>query len=176
VYLKAAERIKGYYPNVQFSVLGFIDQSDNNSIDQTMILDFQKRGIINFYGDSENVKPFIDQASCVVLPSVYGEGVSKILMEAAAMKTPIITSRNRGCTEVVVDGYNGFLCEGSNVGSLVDQMLAFISLDVQAKKVMGENGRKHVAKKYDVSNIKKRYAHHLGLFADTNSEAHSVHR
>jgi glycosyltransferase involved in cell wall biosynthesis len=176
VFLKAAERVKGYNPNVHFSVLGFIDQSDNNSIDQEMILDFQKRGIITFYGDSENVKPFIEQATCVVLPSVYGEGVSKILMEAAAMKTPIITSRNRGCSEVVVDGYNGFLCEGNNVDSLVDQMLAFISLDVRAKKIMGENGRKHVNKKYDVSDVKKRYASHLGLFADTNARAHSVHR
>ena len=69
------------------------------------------------------------------------------------MSIPIITSDNRGCTEVVIDGYNGFLCKKKSIESLVDQILAFISLDQGARRVMGENGRSLVEEKYDVERI-----------------------
>ena len=169
-FLKAAEKVKSYYPDVHFEVLGFLDPQDDNSLNQKTILDYQERNIITFHGDTEEVKPYLEGSSCVVLPSYYGEGVSKILLEAAAMSTPIITARNRGCAEVVIDGFNGFLCDCHDTDSLVQQLLAFISLDNEAKEIMGKNGRKHVIDKYDVKKIKAFYEDHLGLGMDQSED------
>ncbi len=163
IFLEAAEKVKQYYPEIGFDIVGFIDTKDDDSVEQSQLIDFQSRGIVQFHGDTEDIKPYISLCSCVVLPSSYGEGVSRILLEAAAMSTPIIASSNRGCAEVVVDGYNGFLCEQKNVDSLVDQMLAFITLDSEARYIMGENGRKRVEKNYSVIRVIDIYVRHLTL-------------
>lgn len=171
LFLNAAEEVWKYYPSVSFDVVGFIDQKDDDSIDQDLLLDYHKRGIVTYHGDTEDIKPFIADASCVVLPSSYGEGVSRILLEAGAMSTPIITTHNRGCSDVVIDGYNGFLCRPNDASHLIDQILAFISLDSEARDMMGKNGRKFVAENFDVNFIIEFYTGHLGI-SRTNQKEH----
>lgn len=152
-FLEAAARVKRYFPKSEFEIVGFLDPADAQCINPAVIQKYQKNRTITFHGDTEDIRPFLERADCVVFPSYYGEGVSRILLEAAAMSIPIITSDNRGCTEVVIDGYNGFLCKKKSIESLVDQILAFISLDQGARRVMGENGRSLVEEKYDVERI-----------------------
>jgi glycosyltransferase involved in cell wall biosynthesis len=152
-FLGAAEKVKKFHPATEFNIVGFIDPLDGNSIDVRLIQKSQQNGTTTFYGDTEDVKPYLNRTDCVVLPSYYGEGVSRILLEASAMEIPIITTDNRGCKEVIVDGYNGFVCNMRNTDSLVDQLMAFISLDQDARTVMGQNGRKLVVSKYDVKSI-----------------------
>tara|TARA_B100000497_G_C7658966_1_gene396755 strand:- start:425 stop:1582 length:1158 start_codon:yes stop_codon:yes gene_type:complete len=163
LFIKAAEIVKNHYPHVRFDIVGFIDSKDNDSISQGELLDYQNREIVKYHGDTEDIRPYIAKTNCVVLSSTYGEGISRILLEAAAMETPIIASKNRGCEDVVIDGYNGFLCKKEDLFHLVDQMMAFISLDVEAKVVMGRNGRKLVKKEYDVAQVITVYEGHIGV-------------
>ena len=173
LFLQAAFHIKKYYPNVEFNVVGFIDPKDLDSIDQNVLLQTQMKGLVTFYGDTEDIRPFIESASCVVLPSIYGEGVSRILLEAASMSTPIITSNNRGCKDVVIDGYNGFLCRKNDLDHLVEQILAFISLDQEAKEAMGKNGRNIISAKFNMDKVIAHYANRLGIKShDFNSVHH----
>ena len=95
-----------------------------------------------------NVKPFIEQAHCIVLPS-WHEGMSNTLLEASAMCRPIITNRIHGCMETVEDGVNGYLCEKQNVDSLYSAMKEFIEMPYEAKKMMGIAGRLRMADIFD---------------------------
>jgi len=157
LFIKAAKQLKEYHPYINFNIVGFINPSDSDSISQQELLSAQSQGLITYHGDTEDIRPYIEEASCVVLPSTYGEGISRTLLEAAAMSTPIITTDNRGCSEVLVDGYNGFLAKKGDLESLVDQLRAFISLDENAKKRMGENGRDLVSERFSILKVLDQY-------------------
>ena len=71
-----------------------------------------------YLGETRDVIPFINDCTCVVLPSYYREGIPFVLLEGASLKRPIITTNGVGCKEVINDGYNGFICEQKDVDSL----------------------------------------------------------
>ena len=56
-----------------------------------------------------DVREILSLADVVVLPSFFGEGVPRVLLEASAMSIPIVTTDNPGCREVVEHRHNGFL-------------------------------------------------------------------
>ena len=160
-YLQAAERVVQHFPLARFEIIGFLDPYDQSSIPSEILFDYQNKGIIEFYGDRENVIPYLAKADCIVLPSYYGEGISRVLLEAAAMKKAIITTNNLGCKELINDVFNGFVCLARDVQSLSDQMMSMITLDSEARKVMGENGRKMIKEKFDVRKICWAYEKHI---------------
>ena len=79
----------------------------------------------------------------MVLPS-YREGLSKSLLEANAMKIPIITSDVPGCRDIVTHGYNGFICKVKSVDSLVRSIEEIIEISEEMRHEMGLNGRIHI--------------------------------
>ena len=112
--------------------------------------EWEQSGAIKYLGETSNVQPYIEQAHCIVLPS-YREGVSRVLLEAAAMERPIIASNVPGCREIVVDGTNGFLCEPQNTSSLIACMMHMLSLNLNndvgvtaGARIIIENGGLHV--------------------------------
>lgn len=87
-----------------------------------------------------SIKPNIYAAHCVVLPS-YHEGMSNVLLEAAASGRPVITSDIPGCRESVDDGKTGYLCGAKDAESLYKKMKQFVKLDHEDKEKMGKDGR-----------------------------------
>ena len=156
-FIDAAKIIKERYPNVKFQLLGFIDQSNPNSVPYKKIEEWQKKNLIKYLGETTDVRSFIEKASCLVFPSFYREGVSRILMEAAALETPIITTDNVGCREVVDHNKNGFIIEPKNVDQLVEALEEFISMDAQDRMVMGKLGRKKIMNEFDETLIFDKY-------------------
>ena len=152
-YVKAAERIKEKYPKVRFELLGFIDQSNPKSVPYDYINKWQKKKVVKYLGETTDVRPYLEKATCLVFPSYYREGVSRVLMEAAAMETPIITTDNVGCRDIVDHGKNGFIVEPQSVDSLVEAIEEFIGMDNQDKLVMGKLGRIKMEKEFSESNI-----------------------
>ena len=76
----------------------------------------QKLKIAHF---TDNIVPILNKMDCLVLPS-YREGMSKSLMEGAAMGKILIASNVPGCKEIVKNNYNGFLCKPRNTESLIN--------------------------------------------------------
>ena len=152
-FVEAAKLVKTKYPNVRFELLGFIDQSNPNSVPYDTINDWQKNRIITYLGETSDIRPYMEKASCLVFPSFYREGVSRVLMEAASMETPIITTDNVGCREIVDHNKNGFLVEVNNVLALSQAIETFIELDNDDKIVMGKLGRKKMITQYDQKNV-----------------------
>lgn len=141
---------------IRFKLLGASDCNNPSAISKEQILAWEKQGIIEYLGETKDVRPFVESASCVVLPS-YREGVSVSLLEAMSMGKAIITSKASGCKHLVREfdnGYsNGFLCEVRDVKSLAGAFQAFIALDSVAKELMGQNAREFVCANYDMKRI-----------------------
>lgn len=140
----------------RFKLLGASDCNNPSAIPKEQILAWEKQGIIEYLGETKDVRPFVESSSCMVLPS-YREGVSVSLLEAMSMGKAIITSKASGCKHLVREfdnGYsNGFLCEVQDVKSLAGAFQAFIALDSVAKELMGQNAREFVCANYDMKRI-----------------------
>ena len=148
-FVDAARIIKAKYPNTRFEIIGFIDQSNPKAVLYEQIAQWQKEKVIRYLGETTDIRPYLNKASCLVFPSYYREGISRILMEAASMETPSITSDNVGCRDLVDHGITGFIVEPKNVGSLVKSIEEFMKLSPEDKLVMGKLGRKKMIKHFE---------------------------
>lgn len=155
---------KGY--NFVSLLIGQIDPGNPAAIELQTINKWQDAGIIKYLGSTTDVKPFIESSDCIVLPSFYKEGIPRILMEAAGMERPIITTRNPGCLETVDDGINGYLCEMNDTEDLALKMEKFIHLSSKEKVNLGKAGRKKMEAQFDQKVIISIYLKKLKQYLD----------
>jgi glycosyltransferase involved in cell wall biosynthesis len=149
-YLEACKKIKSKYPNVRCLLVGPFD-SNPSALKPEELKPYIDNGIIEYYGEQSDVRPFISQCSTYVLPS-YHEGTPKTVLEAMAMGRAIITSDAPGCRETVKDGINGYLVEVRDIDGLIDKMECLIS-NPELNISMGKESLKTAQEKYDVKII-----------------------
>ncbi|MFK7773768.1 MAG: glycosyltransferase, partial [Saprospiraceae bacterium] len=125
-----------------------------------------RKNIISYLGETEDVRPFLEDTSCLVFPSFYNEGISRILLEAAAMGKLIITTDNVGCRDVVEDNFNGFICQPKDKNDLARKILKFIELPFRDQELMGLNGRKVVINKFSEERVINIYINFLNRHFD----------
>ena len=155
---EAARIIKKQYANVEFLLVGFIDLANPNSVQPEQIQAWQNEKILRYLGETTDMRSILRQIDCLVFPSFYREGVSRILLEAAATGRPIITTDNVGCREVVNDGSTGYLCEPRNVADLTDKIVRFIQLSPAQRLQMSQLARQKVVAEFDERLIIEQYA------------------
>ena len=109
---------------------------------------FRDNSYIRFEGTKTDVRPYIKECDCFVLPS-YHEGMANTNLECAASGRPLITSNIPGCREAVKDGLTGLLCEAKNTESLYNSMKRMMLLGRQDREIMGKAGRKHMEDHFD---------------------------
>lgn len=155
-YLEMAEYIKNKYPNTEFHILGFCEQEYEKKLQE-----LQANGIIKYHGRQDNILPYMQNASCIIHPTYYPEGMSNVLLEACACGRTIITTNRAGCREIVDDGINGFIVEEKNSNDLIKKVEKFINLSNEEKKQMGLAGRKKVEKEFDRNIVIDAYMREL---------------
>lgn len=143
----AIEKIKESYSNVGFDFIGWYEDHYEETVAK-----LEQQQMIKYYGFQPDVKPFIKNAHCIILPS-YHEGMSNTLLEAAAMGRPVIASNIHGCKEAVIDGTSGFLCKVKNGDDLYLKIKMFIDLPHISKSNMGQAARKHMEKVFDKRKV-----------------------
>lgn len=159
-YAAAAKLVKLRYPDVIFSLVGWIDENPD-AIKQAELDQWINDGTLNYLGRLSDVRPAIAQSSVYVLPS-YREGTPRTVLEAMAMGRPIITTDAPGCRETVVDGVNGFLVPVKSADALVDAMERFI-VSPELVASMGKASRTLVEEKYDVNKVNEVMLREMGI-------------
>lgn len=146
-YYEAAKNIKKKYPNIEFYAIGELDEAVKEMI---------KTNDVTYLGKKEDIQPYIIKSDIIVNPS-YHEGMSNVLQEAAAIGRPLIATNIPGCKEIVVDGYNGFLCKVKSSESLISTLEKMIGLSYEQRKIMGQNSRQHVEENFNRKEIVEAY-------------------
>ena len=146
-FVDAARAIKLKYSNVRFQLLGPLGVQNRSSIKKIQVEAWHNEGIIEYLGQTDDVKSFIENACCIILPS-YREGTSRVLLEAASMGRPLIASNVPGCREVVQDGVTGLLCEPRNYLDLSQKIECMIGLPYKARQSMGIKGRDKIENEF----------------------------
>jgi glycosyltransferase involved in cell wall biosynthesis len=155
---EAARIIQQKYPNAQFTLAGYMNEKDPNHISRATIEAWEKEGIFRYIGAISDIRTAIAASDVVVLPSKnYGEGVPRILLEAAAMEKPIIAADIAGCKEVIKQGVNGLLFDYNDVANLVICIEKMMLLSDHKRKLMGYEGRKLVTEKFESEIIVAQY-------------------
>lgn len=143
--------------NFEIHLLGLVDGLSKDVISMEQIKEWERRGVVNYLGSLPDVRKEIENSDCIVLPSYYGEGVPRSLMEASALQRVIITTDNVGCKDVIEDGKTGFLCRPKSVEDLAKKMLYVMLLDENRLRELGVNGRNKVICEFDNKIIVEKY-------------------
>ena len=155
-YIEAIDELKKQGVDAKFQILGNIDEKHKRGIPSTTIQNWIETNQIEYLGSTEDVRAFIKNADCVVLPS-YREGTPKTLLEAASMAKPIVATDVPGCNNVVKDGKNGYLCALKNSRDLADKMKKMYLQEPRMRENMGAFSRKYVKDKFDERIVIDKY-------------------
>lgn len=151
-YVEAARIVHKRFPEIDFSLVGWIDSSPL-AINKNDLRKWQQDDIIDYKGKLEDVRSAISNSAVYVLPS-YREGTPRTVLEAMAMGRPIITTDVPGCRETVINKKNGYLVPPKDPIALAKAMERFI-LDPKLIYQMGRESRKIAVEKYDVQKVNK---------------------
>ncbi len=139
---EAVERLHDEGNMFVMDMVGFFEDEHKEQV-KTL----QEAGIVRFHGFREEPRPFYAAADCVVLPS-YHEGMSNVLLEAAATGRPLITSNIPGCREAVEEKVTGLLAEVKNAESLYEAMKYMMNVPWQERAQMGRMGHRKIEQEF----------------------------
>lgn len=149
-YVNAAEKLKPDWPNASFQILGPEEQGPG-SIPKITLARWIQEGNVSYLGSCEDVRPHIEKAHVIVLPS-WREGTPTAIMEAMSMGRPCVVTDVPGCREVVRDRQNGFLCKAHDSDDLARVMKKFLE-NPALLAPMGEKSRKIAVTVFDAEKV-----------------------
>lgn len=154
----AAKRMKQMYGDgVEFHIVGSFEEGYKPLMDE-----LEQTGVVKYHGYQSDMKHFYAMADCVVLPS-YHEGMSNVLLEAAASGRPLITSDIPGCREAVEDGVSGYLCPTRDADALCAAMRQFLELPPAQRAAMGCRGRERMERQFGKATVVAETIKHLEI-------------
>jgi len=161
-FVNAASIIKRKSPQARFMLIGWSLDDSPSAIPEEEVLKWKEEGVVEVYDHTKDVRPFIARAGIFVLPSYYGEGLPRTILEAMAMGRPIITTNVPGCRETVREGVNGYLVPKKNSKALAKAMENFIDKP-ELVSIMGSASRQIAVEKYDVDKVNLTINKKMGL-------------
>lgn len=156
-FVEAARYVREQRPSARFRLLGFLDPDHPSGVPRKTMDAWIEENVIEYLGTTDDIRPSIANADCVVLPSFYREGVPRSLLEAAAMGRPLITTDSVGCRDAVTDGTTGFLVPPRAVPVLVDRLIQVVDMPSARREGMGLQGRAKMEREFAEQIVIKRY-------------------
>jgi glycosyltransferase involved in cell wall biosynthesis len=148
------------------NVAGIVDNDVSSAIPLYQIEQWASKGAINWLGNVQDMPRLIGENDIVCLPTTYGEGVPRILIEAASCQRAIVTTNVQGCREIVTHEKNGLLVEPGDAVSLADNLQTLL-LDRNKLIEFGICGREKVENEFSQEMVFERthkvYNELLGL-------------
>jgi len=151
-FVEAATRIRKAGISARFVLVGMPDSENPTSLTDSQLLNWHYGGNIEWWGFCADVPRVLALASIVCLPTYYGEGLPKALIEAMASSRAIITTTIPGCRELVTNEDCGILVPPRDVASLTAALELLIQNPDRCTQ-MGLNGRKKVEQSLSLSQV-----------------------
>lgn len=151
-FVAAAEQLKRAGCDARFALVGGSDAENHSAIPTAQLQAWHDAGAVEWWGQRSDMPAVLANAHIVCLPSYYGEGVPKVLLEAAAAGRPIVTTDMPGCREVVRDGENGLLVPPQRVDPLVAALRRLIE-SAPLRRDMGAKGRAIAEAEFGVAAV-----------------------
>jgi glycosyltransferase involved in cell wall biosynthesis len=137
---------------VRMVLAGAPDTGNPGSLTSAELAELQRRGDVEWVGHQADMPMMLAQAHIVCLPTYYGEGVPKILIEAGAAGRAIVATDVPGCREVVIDGETGILVPPRAPASLA-AAIARLAADPRLRARLGANARSLIEKEFTLDSV-----------------------
>ncbi len=121
-FVEAARLLRGQGVKARFALVGRPDPANPTSVSQREIDAWVNEGVVEYWGWQEDMPGIFSQAQIVCLPTYYGEGLPKSLLEAAASGCAMVTTDIPGCREIVQQGVTGWLVPARDVRALASAL------------------------------------------------------
>ncbi len=152
-FMSAAQEVITHYPNARFLLVG---PEDNKSLDRLNADELkQLKQVVTWLGSRQDISSILAVSDIFVLPSAYREGMPRVLLEAASMGLPIVTTDSPGCREVVENNINGFLIPTRDSSALREALLHLIE-EPQLRQGFGKISRQRAVERFDFLKIASR--------------------
>lgn len=151
-YAEACQLLKTQGVRARCLLLGPLGASNRTAIREEEVAHWQEQGILEYLGSTDDVRPMIAQSHVLVLPS-YREGMSRTVLEAAAMGRPAIVTDVPGCHQAIIPESTGWLCEVRDAASLAQQMERVVAMSAEARQRAGDAARAYMEEKFSETNV-----------------------
>ncbi|WP_019615915.1 glycosyltransferase family 4 protein [Psychromonas ossibalaenae] len=151
-FVGAAKLLHKQEKNVEFVLIGSPDPENPNSVSVAEVESWHKAGVINALGHRNDVHQIFADSHIVTLPSYYGEGVPKVLIEAAACGRPVVTTDNPGCRDAVIPLRTGMLVPIKNSEALAEVIQKLVE-DKELRINMGSRAREFAEQEFDIKSV-----------------------
>jgi glycosyltransferase involved in cell wall biosynthesis len=152
VFVEAAQYLKNTSVAARFVVVGYPEPSSPVAVPMSQLEAWAKDGLIEWWGKRDDMPAVFAASHVVCLPSSYGEGVPKVLIEAAACGRAIVTTDTPGCREITRQGENGLLVPKDDPAALADAICKLVE-DTALRQTMGARGRTIAAGEFSETQV-----------------------
>lgn len=148
-FAEVARRLQG---KARFVVVGYEEETSPYNVPSTQLEAWQEEGLIEWWGKRDDMPEVYAQANVVCLPSTYGEGIPKVLIEAASCARACVTTDTPGCREIVRHGVNGLLVPPNDLDALTSAV-AYLIDHPEERQQMGRAGREIVINDFSFEQV-----------------------
>ena len=142
---------KKYAKRAEFDIIGYCEEAYEEEVKQ-----LEQQGIVKFHGFQKDVQTFYKDADAVVIPS-YHEGMSNVLLEAAACGRPVLATNIPGCKEAVEDNMTGLLFTARSAEALESTIECFLAMPMKQRESMGQAARVKIEQEFDRRKVVESY-------------------
>lgn len=158
--VSAVKELKSAGMNMELKVAGIIDDASPLAIPYDKIEEYKHDDDIEWLGERNDICKLIEGCHAVILPTRYGEGVPRILIESAAIGRPMITTDLGGCSDICIHGDTGFIVRPGNVEDLKHEIIR-LNNDRELLANLGRNGRKLMERLFSNETV---FSKHLDTY------------
>ena len=151
-FVEAARQLRLHGVRARFVLVGEGDAANPSAIPNKQLRHWHEEGDVEWWGRRGDMPAVIAQSHIVCLPSFYGEGVPKVLIEAASCGRPIVTTDTPGCREIVQDGVNGFLVPVRDATAVAEALKKMIESS-ELRSRLGARGRELVEREFTLDKV-----------------------
>jgi len=144
----------------RFQLVGDADPDNAASVTAAEIEDWRRGGLVEVLGHRQDVAQVLGESNLVVLPSYYGEGLPKVLVEAAACGRAVVTTDMPGCRDAVEPGTTALLVPPRDAPALAEAVRTLLE-DPARRRAMGVAARALAEREFAIEHI---VAQHLQLY------------
>jgi glycosyltransferase involved in cell wall biosynthesis len=161
-FIEAARLLQKRKVTARFVLAGEPDLANPAAVARERIDAWVAEGLVEYVGWVEDTPRLLATSSVVCLPSYYGEGIPKSLIEAAACGRAIVTTDTPGCRETVHGGDNGLLVPARDASALAGALATLLE-DPPLRQQMGARGRVLAEQEFGVDRV---ISETLALYAE----------
>lgn len=165
-FVEASRLLQQLGVPAKFWLIGEPDAGNANTVTQQQLDEWQQAGLVECLGYRTDIPQLFCQANIVSLPSFYGEGLPKVLIEAAACGRAVVTTDWPGCRDAITPNETGLLVPIKNATALADAIQQLIE-NPEQRLAMGKAGRKLAEDVFDVNKV---VAQHMDIYKELESK------